>query len=237
MLDGRAVTLALMSQNNFVSINEQENANAALTVLQTANWLNYHGNPTLWPNQFTGLGSSTPTANIFDFLAFYNANASLQSWSTSQALFNMIYEVAAVITSWGRFGRITHAMMTPTTAGALQSLVTTLLNQVTNLPRGDGNGLIVNGDLQGILTRMGPIQFPLDLTITARDIPAQGQPRRTARRPRRPSVRPRQPAWSFRRCPGPVPGQTGRYGISAVTRSRSCPARRVSVYAWWPPPT
>lgn len=177
MLDGRAVTLALMAQNNFVSVNEQENANAALTVLQTANWLNYHGNPTLFPNQFTGLGSSTPTANIFDFQQFYNANATLQSWSTAQALYNMIYETAAVVTSWGRFGRITHAMMTPTTAGSLQSLVTTLLNQVTTLPRGDGNGLIVNGDLQGILTRMGPIQFPLDLTITARDIPAQGQPR------------------------------------------------------------
>lgn len=183
MLDGRAVTLALMAQNNFVSVNEQENANAALTVLQTANWLNYHGNPTLFPNQFVGLGSSTPTANIFDFLAFYNANAMLQSWSTSQALYNMIYETSAVITSWGRFGRITHALMTPTTAGALQSLVTTLLNQVTNLPRGDGNGLIVNGDLQGILTRMGPIQFPLDLTITARDTPAQGQPRSNATTP------------------------------------------------------
>jgi len=178
MLDGRAVTLALMAQNNFVSVNEQENANAALTVLGTADWLCYFGNPTLFPNQFTGLGSSTPTANIFDFQAFYAANAALQGWSTSQTLYNMIYEVAAVITSWGRYGRITHALMTPVTAGALQSLVTTLLNNITNWPNANPvPGIVVDGDLQGMRTRMGPIQFPMDLVITARDIPAQGQPR------------------------------------------------------------
>jgi hypothetical protein len=177
MLDGRAVTLALMAQNSFVSINEQENANAALTVLGTADWLCYFGNPTLFPNQFTGLMSSTPTQNIFDFQAFYNTNAALQGWSTSQALYNMIYESAAVITSWGRFGRITHAMMTPTTAGALQSLVTTLLNQIVASPNSDARGIVVDGDLQGMRTRFGPIQFPMDMMITARDIPAQGQPR------------------------------------------------------------
>ena len=179
MLDGRAVTLALMAQNNFVSINEQENANAALTVLQTADWMCYNGNPTLWPNQFTGLSSSTPTANIFDFQSFYQTNATLQGWSTSQTLYNLIYEASAVVTSWGRFGRITHAFMTPTTAGALQSLVTTLLNNVTNWPGSlrDKPGIVVDGDLQGMRTRMGPIQFPMDLMITARDIPAQGQPR------------------------------------------------------------
>jgi len=177
MLDGRAVTLALMAQNNFVSVNEQENANAALTILGTADWLCYFGNPNLFPNQFTGLGSSTPTSNIFDFQAFYNTNASLQGWSYAQALYNMIYEVSAVVTSWGRYGRITHAYMTPTTAGMLQSLVTTLLNQVTNFPNGDRRGIVVDGDLQGMRTRMGPIQFPMDMMITARDIPAQGQPR------------------------------------------------------------
>lgn len=179
MLDGRAVTLALMAQNNFVSINEQENANAALTVLGTADWLSYHGNSTLYPNQFTGLDSSIPTANIFDFQNFYNTYAVLQGWSTSQTLYNLIYEAAAVITSWGRFGRITHALMTPTTAGALQSLVTTLLNQVVNWPSSmrDKPGIVVDGDLQGMRTRMGPIQFPMDLVITSRDITAQSQVR------------------------------------------------------------
>jgi hypothetical protein len=178
MLDGRAVTMALMAQNNFVSINEQENANSALTVLQTADWMCYFGNPTLFPNQFTGLSASIPTTNIFDFQAFYNTNAALQGWSTAQTLFNMIYEVSAVVTSWGRFGRTTHAFMTPDTAGSLQSLVTTLLNQVTNFGGSGGErGLVVNGDLQGMLTRFGPIQFPMDLVMTARDIPAQGQPR------------------------------------------------------------
>jgi hypothetical protein len=178
MLDGRAVTMALMAQNNFVSINEQENANAALVVLQTADWMSYHGNPTLFPNQFAGLDASMPTINTFDFQAFFNTNAALQGWSTAQTLFNMIYEVSAVVTSWGRFGRTTHAFMTPNTAGSLQSLVTTLLNQVTNLG-GETRGLVVNGDLQGMLTRMGPIQFPMDLVISARDIPAAGQPRGT----------------------------------------------------------
>lgn len=179
LLDGRAVTLALMAQNSFVSINEQENANAALTVLGTADWLSYYGNPTLWANQFTGLQSSTPTTNIFDFQAFYNTNAGLQGWSTSQTMYNMIYEVAAVITSWGRFGRITHAMMTPATAGALSSLVTTILNNVVVGAREAAlaPGIVVDGDLQGMRTRMGPIQFPMDALITARDIPAQGQPR------------------------------------------------------------
>ncbi len=179
MLDGRAVTLALMAQNNFVSINEQENANAALTVLGTADWLSYYGNASMFPNQFDGLAATIPTSNIFDYQAFYANNATLQGWSTAQTLYNMIYEVAATVTSWGRFGRITHAFMSPVAAGALQALVTTLLNQVTNWPSTlrDKPGIVVDGDLQGMRTRMGPIQFPLDALITARDIPAQGQPR------------------------------------------------------------
>ena len=186
MLDGRAVTLALMAQNNFVSINEQENANAALTVLGTADWLCYHGNTTYgWANQFSGLDSSITTSNTFDFQAFYNANASINSWSIPQALYNLIYEASAVITSWGRFGRITHAFMTPIVAGSLQGLVTTLLNQITNWPETmrDKPGIVVDGDLQGMRTRMGPIQFPMDLVITARDTPAQGQTRSNGTNP------------------------------------------------------
>lgn len=181
MLDGRAVTLALMAQNNFVSVNEQENANAALTVLQTADWLCFHGNPNLFPNQFAGIGVTTPSGNLFDFQAFNTANAA-QGWSTSQTLYNMIYEVAANVASWTKFGRITHAFMTPTTNGSLQSLVTTLLNNIVS-PTFNGQnaadraGIVVDGDLQGMRTRLGPIQFPLDIVMTARDTPAQGQPR------------------------------------------------------------
>ena len=177
MLDGRAVTLALMAQNNFVSVNEQENANAALTVLQTADWLCFWGNPNVWPNQFAGISSVIPSGNIFDYQAFYTANASAQGWSTAQTLYNMIYEVAANIASWTKFGRGTHAFMTPATNGSLQSLVTTLLNNLVNSQFADRNGIVVDGDLQGMRTRLGPIQFPLDIVITARDIPAQGQPR------------------------------------------------------------
>ncbi len=162
MLDGRAVTLALMAQNSFVSINEQENANAALTVLGTADWLNFWGNPNLFPNQFAGIASTIPSANIFDFQSFYNTNATLQGWSVPQALYNLIYEAAAVITSWGRFGRITHAMMTPITAGALSSLITTVLNNVVAGVRETSlmAGIIVDGDLQGMRTRMGSDPVP-----------------------------------------------------------------------------
>ena len=175
-LNGRAVTLALMAQNNFVDVVENENANAALSVLETINWSAYQGNPTWYPNMQTGLYYSTPTSNLFDFGAFYEANASLNGWSNAQALYNMIYEVAAQVTSWGKFGRTTHAFMTPVTAGALQGLVTTVLNNIVNnlspeqvrMP-----GIIVDGDLQGMRTRMGLIQFVLDLFISARNATAQ----------------------------------------------------------------
>ena len=179
-LDGRAVTTALLSQNNFVDVVTQENANAALTVLQSMNWTCYWGNSTLFPNQPAGVYNLVPTTNIFSFQTFYANNAALQGWSISQALYNMIYEVAAQVTAWGRFGRITHAFMTPICNGSLQGLVTTTLNNiVTAVSREQRQtpGIVVDGDLQGMRTRMGVIQFPLDLTITARDIPAAGQVR------------------------------------------------------------
>ena len=177
MLDGRAVTLALMAQNNFVSVNEQENANSALTVLQTADWMCYLGNPNVFPNQFAGIYYTTPSGNIFDYQQFYTNNAVAQGWTLSQTLYNMIYEVAANIASWTKYGRTTHAFMTPATNGALQSLVTTLLNNLVNAEFADRRGIVVDGDLQGMRTRLGPIQFPLDIVLTARDIPAQGQVR------------------------------------------------------------
>ena len=183
MLDGRAVTLALMAQNNFVSVNEQENANSALTVLQTADWLCYKGNSTAFPNQFNGIEATTPSGNIFDYQTFYAANAVANGWSTSQTLYNMIYEVAGNVASWTKFGRTTHAFMTPITAGALQSLITTNLNNLANSFFADRQGIVVDGDLQGMRTRFGPIQFPLDSIITARDIPAQGQPRSNSTTP------------------------------------------------------
>jgi hypothetical protein len=179
-LDGRAVTTALMAQNNFVDVVAQENANAALTVLQSQDWSAYWGNPTLFPNQPLGAFNAIPAANIFDFQQFSQANASLQGWTGAQTLYNMIYEVAAQVTSWNRFGRITHAFMTPITNGSLQGLVTTVLNNIVNTMTPEMQrmpGIVVDGDLQGMRTRLGVIQFPLDLTITARDIPAQGQPR------------------------------------------------------------
>ena len=90
-------------------------------------------------------------------------------------MFNLIYEQAATITTWRQFGRITHAFMTPTCLGSLQTLVTTQLSQfiasTTSAPQG---AIVINGNLHGMETRFGPIQFPLDLFISARDMPANG---------------------------------------------------------------
>lgn len=177
-LDGRAVTAALMAQNSFVDVVAQENANAALTVLGSMNWASYWGAPATFPNQPAGLAGTIPATNIFNFQQFMAQNGTLNGWSAPQALYNMIYEVSAVITSWGRFGRITHAFMTPTCNGSLQGLVTTVLNNLVNLnsrEMREMQGIVVDGDLQGMRTRMGVIQFPLDLFITARDLPAQAQ--------------------------------------------------------------
>lgn len=175
-VDGRAITTALAAQNSFVDVTAQENTNAALTVLESVNWTCYWGNPTLFPNQFQGIAQQIPAANIFDFQLFSNSYASGMSWSPAQTMFNLIYQASAEITSYRQFGRITHAFMSPVTAGALQGLVTTLLNNiVTNITPSQErlSGIVVDGDLQGMRTRFGEIQFPIDLFITARDKPAQ----------------------------------------------------------------
>ena len=72
-------------------------------------------------------------------------------------------------------GRIGYAFMSQTAADSLQGLVTTILNNIaTGFPvNNEANPIIVNGDLQGMRTRFGEIQFPIDLYITARDIPVQ----------------------------------------------------------------
>ena len=173
--NGRAITTALAAQNSFVDIAAQENINAALTILQSIDWTCYFGNPTLWPNQFQGIDQQIPAQNVFDWGQFQTANAA-QGWSNAQALFNLIYQAAAQITQYAQFGRITHAYMSPSTAGALQGLVTTLLNNIVNNMTEKmvaDQGILVNGDLQGMKTRFGEIQFPIDLFINAREKPAQ----------------------------------------------------------------
>ena len=173
-LDGRAITTALAAQNSFVNIEEQENTNAALTVLESINWANYWGNPAIYPNVYQGIYYSLPAENIFDFQKFASANSS-KGWSNEQTLFNMIYEVAGQVTKFRTYGQITHAFMSPGAISDLQSLVTTQLNNVVNdLTRFQSglSGIIVNGDLQGMQTRFGDIQFPIDIFITARDKPA-----------------------------------------------------------------
>jgi hypothetical protein len=171
-LDGRAITTALAAQNSYVDVVEQENTNAALAVLATINWACYWGNPTLWVNQFQGINQQIPAVNQFDFQAFFNNVGTAKGWSTEQTLFNLIYEAAAKITNYRQFGITTHAFMAPEVAGSLQTLVTTVLNNAVNLTNSTHNGMVVNGDLQGMNTRFGDIHFPVDLLINARMSPA-----------------------------------------------------------------
>lgn len=175
-VNGRAITTALAAQNSFVDVTAQENINAALSVLESLNWASYWGNSTLFPNQFQGAYNQILAANIVDFQGWYNSQAASNGWSYAQALFNLIYQWSAQITSYNNFGRITHAFMSPTCAGSLQGQVTTLLNNVVNeitSHMGTPTPIVINGDLQGMRTRFGEIQFPIDLYITARDKPAQ----------------------------------------------------------------
>jgi len=172
-LDGRAITTALAAQNSFVNVAEQENTNAALSVLETINWACYWGNPTNYPNQFAGLATTIPTVNQVDFQVYLNEVSGL-GFTNEQNVFNLIYAQAAAITSYRTYGIVTHAFMSPIMAGALQTLTTTLLNNLVNGKNfTDHSAIVVNGDLQGMNTRFGDIHFPVDLFITSRDKPAQ----------------------------------------------------------------
>lgn len=177
-LDGRAITAALAAQNSFVDVSGQENANAALVVLSTVDWALYWGNPALWPNQPEGLQQTilahAPSKNIIDFNVYKTAMAS-KGLSPEQLLFNLIFQQTAEMVGYRNYGIPTHAVMGPGTAGDLQQLTTTLLNNIVNTDRAfaDHGPLVINGNLQGMNTRFGDIHFPVDLLMTSRDIPAQ----------------------------------------------------------------
>lgn len=181
--NGRALTTALAAQNSFVDIAAQENANAALSILEDFDWAGFWGNPTLYPNQPQGLYQNLLTnasGNIYNFQS-YATNPNFAGLSNDQLLFNLIYDVAAQITKWGKFGHITHAFMSQTVVASLQSLTTTLLNNIVNVQQfavrsgGDRNlqGMTINGDIDGMMTRFGQIRFPVDIQIDCRDIPVQ----------------------------------------------------------------
>jgi hypothetical protein len=177
-LDGRAITMALAAQNSFVNVAEQENTNAALSVLSSIDWACYWGNPNIWANQPQGLYqaivSGAPSKNIMDFQQYATAMAG-QGFTQEQLLFKLIFQQSAEMVGYRVFGIPTHAFMGPGTAGDLQSIPVTILNQIVNGTNriADHNALIVNGNLQGMNTRFGDIHFPVDLLITSRDTPAQ----------------------------------------------------------------
>lgn len=177
-LDGRAITAALAAQNSFVDVSGQENANAALVVLSTVDWALYWGNPTLWANQPEGLKAAidagAPDKNTIDFAVFKSA-MSAKGLSDEQLLFNLIFQQMAEMVGYRNYGIPTHAVMGPGTAGDIQQLVTTQLMNIVNTDRAfaDHQPMVVNGNLQGMNTRFGDMHFPVDLLMTARDIPAQ----------------------------------------------------------------
>lgn len=181
-VNGRAITTALAAQNNYVNVSEQETTNAALAVLESTDYSLYWGNSTLYPNQFNGLYQSVPSQNIFDYQAYSTAYASQNSWGATQTLFNMIYEVAAEVTSYNTYGHITHAFMAPLAMGSLQGISTTLLNNIVNSLTNEQRirpEITVNGNLVGMNTRVGNIAFPQDLFIDARKMPASAFPNKS----------------------------------------------------------
>ncbi len=177
VVNGRAITIPLAAQNNFVDITAQETANAALSCLYSIDWANYLGNSALFPSQFNGIDtvlSSTVSGNIYDFWNYWTTNAAASGLTQQQALFNLIYEICGRLTIQYTWSHITHAIMTPQTAGDIQSLVTTQLYNLINIGRDiRAEGIVPNGDLQGMKTRFGEIQFPIDVCINARDVPVQ----------------------------------------------------------------
>jgi hypothetical protein len=176
-LDGRAITAALAAQNSFVDVTGQETTNASLVVLSSLDWALFWGNPNIWPNQPSGLyqqiSGGAPAKNIIDFQVLKTARASL-GLTDEQMLFNLIFQQVAEIVQYRVYGIPTHAVMGVGTAGDLQQLVTQQLQNVVNVQTvyGDHGALVVNGNLQGMNTRFGAIHFPVDLLMTARDIPA-----------------------------------------------------------------
>lgn len=177
-LDGRAITMALAAQNQMVDIARQETTNACMAILQSVDWALYWGNPTLWANQPQGLQqnllANAPSSNMIDFQQYATANSNL-GLSNQQLLFNLIYQQVSNIVGYRKFGIPTHAVMGVGTAGDLQSLIDMNLRQVVNVEKiyGDHKPIVINGNLQGMNTRFGDLLFPVDLLMTARDIPAQ----------------------------------------------------------------
>lgn len=169
LVDGRALTVALAAQSSFLDIAEQESANGAINLLSSMNWSIYWGNPTLYPTQPAGLASLIPASNVVNFQEAYAASS--QTLSQQQFLYDLVYQQAGFIDGT-QFGTTTHVFGTPTTMGDLQSLVTMNLSQFISNPGNGTTPIVINGDFQGMRTRFGDIQFPMDLFIDFRDRPA-----------------------------------------------------------------
>ncbi len=174
--DARAVSVALAAQNSFVDIMEQETANAALSILESVDYACFFGNASLYDNQPNGVYQAITTSapsNIFNAFAEFQGSE-YAGLSVPQSIFNLIYNAAGAISSYGRYGRITHAYMGPYTVTTLQSLVTTQLNNVINqITESMSRSVVVNGNIRGIETTFGIIGFEIDIMIPSRNRPLQ----------------------------------------------------------------
>ncbi len=214
--NGRAITTALAAQNSFVDIAAQENANAALGVLSDFDWGCFWGDSTLYPNQPNGIYKTlqlNTSGNIVNFQN-YLSDTSYAGLTNDQLLFNLIYDQTAQITKWGNFGHITHAFMDQNTIASLQSLTTTLLNNIVNVnsfgiktsEERNLRGVTINGDLDGMLTRFGQIHFPVDILLNSRDVPAQARNNATT---------------TFSTSTGPTPPAGVTASVTGITSSQT----------------
>ncbi len=175
--NARALTTALTVQNSFVNINDQETANAALTILKTVDWTIYWGNRNLYANVPNGIFPQIPAANLFDFRDFNNSTNASGNTPISQVLFNQILDACGQISGASSYGQPSHAFMGPNAFAKASQFAMQVVNNVVNLGPGAANrgSIFVNVDERGLNTGFGLVKFVGDVNIVSRNVPAQAQ--------------------------------------------------------------
>ncbi len=194
--NARAITTALSTQDSFVNINDQETANAALSVLKTVDWTIYWGNRTLYANVPNGIYPQLPPENIFDFRDFNAKTNASGNTPISQVLFNLILDACGQISGWNTFGQPSHAFMPSNAFAKASQFLMQVVNNVVNLGPGAANrgSVFINADSRGLNTGFGLVKFVGDVNIVARNRPAQailkpdGSNSATASNPTKPST-------------------------------------------------
>lgn len=196
LVDGRGITTALGSQNNFVNIADAETANAAISVLESIDWACFWGNPAIYPDQFAGVyaqmkgfgdsGGNEPVVAPNNFVNYYQQWLSVGPGSPGYSgvgdaatqdanfLFDLIYQTFAQSVSYERYGRPTHCFMSPELYGAEAKLVVQQINNLVNIESGvQDHPFVINANYRGMRTAFGNLAFDIDLFLTARNRAAQ----------------------------------------------------------------